>query len=315
MDNRQLTVFRAVARSGNFTRAGEDLHLAQSAVSATVAALEADLGQKLFDRTTRRVILTAAGRALLPHATRILDAFRSARDEVEAVSAGLSGSVRIGYMTNVTAVDIPRLLGSFSRAHPQVSIYLNASVTGTAGLATGLLHSELDVAFLAASPNEYPDLRIKVLARSPLSLAVPNDHPLGTTALVRLTDVTGLRYIDVPDGYGTRTRVDREFRSRGIWRDVHIQTSDMTDAAALIRHGLGVGFLPKYVVDADPGLQWIEIEDLSVDMVVSVATARGRELSAAAQRIVDLASIDQGEGAGALRRSGDDAAERRPTPR
>ena len=131
MDRRQLEVFLAVARAGSFTRASAELHLVQSAVSATVASLESDLGERLFDRTTRRVRLTAAGQALLPRATAILDAFQAARDAVDAVRGGLSGSVRIGYMTNVTLFDIPRLLGRFNADHPAVTMHLSPSATGT----------------------------------------------------------------------------------------------------------------------------------------------------------------------------------------
>jgi DNA-binding transcriptional LysR family regulator len=307
VDNRQLEVFAAVAREGSFTRAAAGLHLVQSAVSATIAALEADLGERLFDRTTRRVQPTAAGRALLPHATAILDAFQAARDAIGAVGGGLSGSIRIGYMTNVTLFDIPRLLGRFSDEHPGVTMHLAPAATGTAGLAAGLRAGDLDLAFLAATPADYPDLRIDVLASSPLGLAVAAGDPLAGRRRLRLADTAALRFVEFRPGFANRTLVDAEFRRRGLRRTVQIETSDMNDAAALVRSGLGVGFLPKYLADGDARVRWIEIEDAALELCVSVGTARGRTLSAAAAR---LAALAQGEAGG----SGARAPGPRPSP-
>lgn len=289
MDNRQLQVFASVAREGSFTAASTKLYLAQSAVSATIASLEADLGERLFDRTTRRVQPTAAGRALLPHATAILDAFQSARDAVEAVGSGLSGSIRIGYMTNVTLFDIPRLLGRFNEDHPAVTLHLAASATGTAGLADGLRRGDLDLAFVGAPPQDYPDLCIDVLATSPLGLAVPLNDPRAGLGSIALADTTSLRFVDLPQGFAVRTLVDAEFRRRSLSREVQTETSDLNDAVSLVRNGLGVGFLPKYVVQDDAGIHWIQLEDAAFEMTVSIATAPARPLGAAASRLAALA--------------------------
>jgi DNA-binding transcriptional LysR family regulator len=289
VDSRQLEVFVAVARAGGFSRAAAELHLVQSAVSATIAALEHDLGERLFDRTTRKVRLTAAGRALLPHASSILDAFQTARDAVDAVGGGLTGSIRIGYMTNVTLFDIPRLLGRFARDHPNVTMRLAPAASGTAGLSEALRAGDIDLAFLAARPEDYPDLQIDVLASSRLGLTVARDHPLADQEQILLADSAALRFVDFRSGFANRTLVDAEFRRRGLRRDVAIETSDTNDTAALVRNGLGAGFLPLYLVETDPTLHWIELEDAEFRMHVSVATARGRTLSAAAARLAELA--------------------------
>ncbi|WP_250006697.1 LysR family transcriptional regulator [Actinoplanes sp. M2I2] len=290
MDKRHLEVFVAVARAGTFTRAATELHLVQSAVSATVAALESDLDERLFDRTTRRVRLTAAGQALLPKATAILDAFQDARETVDAVTAGLSGSLRIGYMTNVTLFDVPCLLGRFYADHPGVTMHLSPAATGTAGLAEGLRGGDLDLAFLSAEPEDHPDLSVTVLARSPMGLVVPAGHPLAGRARVRFADIVLERFVEYRTGFATRTLVDGEFRRRGLWRDIQIETSDVNDAAALVRNGLGVGILPRYSVERVIGLHWIPIEDATLETVVSVATYRGRTPSAAASRLAALAT-------------------------
>ncbi|MFD0485373.1 LysR family transcriptional regulator [Kineococcus sp. GCM10028916] len=289
MDNRQLEVFVAVAREGSFTRAGAQLHLVQSAVSATVAALEADLGQRLFERTTRQVRTSAAGETLLPHAISILDAFQAARDAVRSVGAGLAGSLRIGYLTNVTLFDVPGLLGRFAIDHPDVTMHLAPAASGTAGLAEALRRGDLDLAFLSASPLDYPDLDVDVLATSPLGLAVGRTHPLAGQRSVALADTAALRFADLREGFATRTLADVEFHRRGLRREVRIETSDINDTAALVRNGLGVAFLPQYLVEDDDGVHWVEIEDAALVMSVSIATARDRRLGAAASRLAEIA--------------------------
>jgi DNA-binding transcriptional LysR family regulator len=289
VDNRQLEVFLAVAHQGSFTRAAASLHMVQSAASATIAALESDLREKLFDRTTRQVRLTAAGRALLPHATAIMDVFQAARDAVEAVGGGLSGSIRVGYMTNVTLFDIPQLLGRFTRDYPDVTIRLAPATTGTLGLVEQLRNGDIDLGFIAAAPKDYPDLDISILASSPLVLGVAIDHPLASRTSMKLAEMTQLRFVDFRKGFSNRTLVDAEFQRRGLHREVQIESSDTTDTAALVRNGLGAGFLPRYLVENDPGVHSIEIEDAVFQMFVSVATARGRTLAAAAARLAGLA--------------------------
>jgi DNA-binding transcriptional LysR family regulator len=285
MDGRQLGVFAAVARAKSFTRASAEIHVAQSAVSATVASLEVELGERLFDRTTRTVQLTEAGRALLPHAVAIVDAFQAARDAVDGVRGGISGSIRIGYMTNVTLFDIPALLGRFASEYPAVSIHLTPSVTGTAGLAEELRRGDIDMAFFAATAENYPDLVVDVLATAPVGLAVMTSSPLAALGVVDLADTAGMRFIDFRPGFGNRTLADAEFARRQLLREVHIETADMNDAAALVRNGLGVAFLPRYLVVDDPGVTWIEIGDAHFELNVSLGTSRHRPLSAAAARL------------------------------
>jgi DNA-binding transcriptional LysR family regulator len=289
MDGRQLAVFAAVARTRSFTHTSVEIHLAQSAVSATIASLEADLGEKLFTRSTRKVELTAAGHALLPHALGIIESLQAARDAVDGVRGGLSGSIRIGYMTNVTHFNIPALLGRFSSEYPAVTIHLTSSATGTAGLVDELRKGDLDLAFLAASPGDHPDLRIDVLATAPVGLAVRTSSPHAAPHSLTLAETAGMRFIDFRVGFGNRTLTDSEFTRLQLRRDILIETTDLNDAAALVRNGLGVAFLPRYLVEEDPLISWIEISDVALTLNVSLGTSRERPLSAAATRLATQA--------------------------
>ena len=124
MELRQLRMFVAVAEEGGFSRAADRLHVVQSAVSAGIRGLERELGTALFDRSTRHVELSDAGRALLPEARRVLSAVALASDSVAQVGGGLRGSVTLGTMQaqGMRRVSTARLIASFQRDHPGVRI-------------------------------------------------------------------------------------------------------------------------------------------------------------------------------------------------
>src|SRR5690349_8323190 len=124
MELRQLEHFVAVAEEGHFTRAARRVHIVQSGLSASVRALERELGAQLLTRTTRRVALTEAGRALLEEARRTLAAAAAAREAVAAVQGVLRGRIAVGTLQASVAVDLPAALGRFHAAHPGVEIGL-----------------------------------------------------------------------------------------------------------------------------------------------------------------------------------------------
>ncbi|HEY3481145.1 MAG TPA: LysR family transcriptional regulator, partial [Streptomyces sp.] len=124
METRQLEYFVAVAEELSFTRAAQRLFAVQSTVSAAVRALETELGVRLFDRSTRRVALSAAGAAFLPEAKAAIDALERARATVQEASEGLRGSLRIGTLTSIAGLDLPRLLGAFHQRYPLVDMHV-----------------------------------------------------------------------------------------------------------------------------------------------------------------------------------------------
>src|SRR5437764_9131998 len=124
MELRQLATFVAVAEEGSFTRASDRLHVVQSAVSAGVRKLERELDAMLFDRSTHRVKLTDAGRALLPEARATLAAAQAARDAVDEARGGLRGTVSLGTMQaqGMHAIDLAAILAAFRAEHPAVEV-------------------------------------------------------------------------------------------------------------------------------------------------------------------------------------------------
>src|SRR3954447_69291 len=168
MELRQLEAFVAAADEGAITRAADRLHVVQSAVSASVRRLEAELGTPLFVRRARGVTLTDAGRALLPHARAALGAAEAGREAVNAVRGGLSGTVRLGIMQSQSSrVSVPRLLRDFRDRHPGVELrvgHMGGSVERAAQVPGGAL----DLAFVALTGRDAPPgVELAALAAEP----------------------------------------------------------------------------------------------------------------------------------------------------
>lgn len=288
MELRQLRYFVAVCDDGNFTRAAERLHVVQSAVSAAIKALESELRVSLFDRSSKRMDLTEAGQAFLPRARATLDAAQSAQDVVDEVRGGLRGTVRVGTMTSVVAIDVPGVIGRFHRAHPEVVLQLRATMRGSAGLATALADGTLDLAFLSAGRQLPAGLVLHPLFSCPIDLLVPADHRLAARAGVSVDDIADEDFIDFPEGFGNRQVMDRAFEAAGRNRRVVVEISDVAEAAGYVRAGLGVALVPRVVVRDLPGVAALTITGADVTWPLWLARSARRPVSAAAGALADM---------------------------
>jgi DNA-binding transcriptional LysR family regulator len=288
MELRHLEYFVAVADARNFTRASEQLHVVQSGVSATVKALEREVGTPLFDRTSKRVDLTDAGAALLPEARATLDAARAALDAVDEVRGGLRGTLRIGTMTSVGLVDLPAVLGRFHQLYPEVTIRLAVNPSGSRGLVQALTTGTLDLALVSVPGPPPPGVLLTPLTSAPLVLVVPADHHLGARATVPIAELAGEGFVDFPVGYGNRAVVDHAFAEASVPRHVVLEVTDIATGADFVRHGLGVAILPRFVVPEDPSLRSLTITDAELDWPVAVAISSTRRPSAATRMMLGL---------------------------
>jgi DNA-binding transcriptional LysR family regulator len=287
---RHLEYFLAVADTRSFTQAAKRLHVVQSGVSATIKALERELGADLFVRGPAGVSLTPAGQELRPRARATLDAARAAKDAVNATRGAVLGTVTLGTLTSISVIDLPTLLADLHARHPEVLVQLRSARAGSAGLARQLRDGDLDIAFLVFTGAPPADLHVRLVAEVPLLLVVPADHPLAQRDSVALADLAGMSFVDGPPGYGNRTVVDNAFVAAGVERTVALEVADMGTAAAYIRSGLGIGFLFPFFVDDfdDSGLATLRIADYELQWRLYVATSATRPPSAAARALLSL---------------------------
>ncbi|MET8312290.1 LysR family transcriptional regulator [Micromonospora sp. NPDC005173] len=245
MELRHLEYFIAVAEERHFTRAAERMRVAQSGLSASIRTLERELGADLFIRSTRRVELTEAGRALLIEAHRTLASVDAARDAVAAVQGLLRGTVSVGTEQCLGVINLPPLLARFRRTYPGVEIRLRHG--GSTHLADQVRLGRLDVAFVAL-PGQPPDgVTLMPLATEPMLLLCHPEHPLSARDTVDWESLRNELFVDFSSDWGARQLTDRAFTAVGLERQVPLEVNDVHTLLECVEQGLGVAMVPAPV--------------------------------------------------------------------
>src|SRR5437588_103510 len=289
MELRQLATFVAVAEEGSFTRASGRLHIVQSAVSAGVRNLERELGAALFDRSTHKVQLTDAGRALLPEARAALAQATAARDAVDAVRGGVRGKVLLGRMQaqGMRAIHVPGLLAEFRNHHPLVEVHIRHAAGGSSEMAAQVRDGRLDLAFVSLPAHELPGVELTPLAREPIVAVAPATHPLANRKTVALAALAGEPLVEFPEGWGNRTAIDRAFAAAGVTRTITYEVNDTASLIEFVRHGLALSMLPASLLDDREGLRLIPIRGRAPEFLTAVAAPSNRRLTAAARALLE----------------------------
>jgi DNA-binding transcriptional LysR family regulator len=280
---RQLAYFEAVARCGGFTRAAEQLHVAQSAVSAQIRVLESELGMSLLARTTRRVTLTHAGELFLGRAQRVLAELDGARGDLADLSAVLRGRVVIGATQVVGTVDFPGVLAKFHTAYPGVELGLRSGLI--AQLLTALDAGELDLVLGPVHADLSSNHAAQPLFAEELLLVTPPSHPLSRSShRVTLTAVWEELFVCLPAGSGLRAILDAAAAEAGMQLRVPFETHSPQSIRELVSAGLGVALLARSVAcSLGPPVAIIPLTEPLPHPPVGLIHHRDRRLTPAAQ--------------------------------
>jgi len=247
MDLKQLEHFIAVAELRNFTRAAERLHIVQSGLSASIRALEAELGAPLFIRTTRRVDPTPTGQAFLTEARRVLAAAADARLVVDQMQGLQRGTLSIGLIQGVTPlVDVAEILGRFRARCPKVEIRVVSG--GSLPLIEGVRSGALDLAFTQFAGALPRGVAGWMLACEPLVAVCAPDHALAGRHGVTLAALVEEVFVDLHPDWGTRQLVDHAFAAQHLSRRSSYEVDDLATQLDLVAHGLGIALVPEGVI-------------------------------------------------------------------
>lgn len=233
----------AVAQEHHFTRAAELLQISQSGLSASIRALETELGTPLFVRSTRRVELTPAGRALLAESHRTLASAAAARDAVLAVRGVLRGTLAVGAEPCLGVVDIPRELARFRAAHPGVAVRLSSS--GSTTLLEQVAAGQLDLAVVAGCDSPTGLVRLHTVGTQQLVLLCHPAHPLARAEHIGLADAAAEVFVGFPPGWAARALVTRAFAQVGLPFRVDLEVNDVHTLLDLVEQQLGVALVPS----------------------------------------------------------------------
>ncbi|UXY25846.1 LysR family transcriptional regulator [Streptomyces sp. HUAS TT20] len=245
MELRHLQHFVAVAEDQHFTRAAERLMVSQSGLSASIRALERELRAPLFVRTTRRVTLTEAGRALLAEAERILAQVRAAHEAVAAVQGVLRGTLALGTEQCIAGVHVAGLLAAFRRRHPDVEIRLRQA--GSGALAEEVAAGRLDLAFAYRTQDDTDQLRSVPLTSEPMTVLCHPHHRLARgAAALTADDLGGEVFVDFHPDWGPRRTTDTAFTAAGVRRTVALEVNDVHSLLDLVDENLGIAVVPQH---------------------------------------------------------------------
>src|SRR6187399_248576 len=258
MELSDLLTFSTVARLGGITRAADELNTVQSNVTQRVKALEAEIGTALFERHSRGMTLTGAGRRLLPYAQRMAalsrEALLAARDDGEP-----KGPLAVGSMETTAAVRLPALLAEFHRRFPQVRLSLRTSTT--AELVAGVLNGTFDGAFVAG-PIDHAELSSTVAFREELVLVTARRWT-GLAALRAGTPESGPTALVFRTGCTYRQRLEQVLAGFGWPSAARFELGTLDGMIGCVAAGMGITLLPRAVVERNDQSGNIRIHPLS----------------------------------------------------
>ncbi|MCU1401938.1 MAG: LysR family transcriptional regulator [Microbacteriaceae bacterium] len=242
MELRQLEHFVAVAEERHFTRAADLLQISQSGLSASIRALEAELGTSLFIRSTRRVELTAAGQALLADSLRTLASAAAAQNAVAAVRGLVRGRLTVGAEPCLGSVDVAAELGQFRTANLGVEVRLRFA--GSVELLDSVATGRTDVALLVATGGTHPGVQLRPLSRQKMVVLCHRDHPFATRTEVDLESLQTETLVGFQSGWGAQVLARRAFAAAGFDYRAAMEVNDVHPLLDLLGYNLGVAVVP-----------------------------------------------------------------------
>jgi DNA-binding transcriptional LysR family regulator len=244
---RQLEHFLAVVGEGSFTRAAARVHIVQSSLSASLIALERELGTELFIRGRRGAEMTDAGRALLEPARAALEKIESAHHAVAEVTGLLRGTVRIATVFVPRSLDIIETIRRFRTEHPGVDVQvLPADPTSMVDLVAD---GQVDFAITPRVERTSAALRFTPLVSSPLVLVCPAGHRLAGARDLHPRDLLDESIIELPLGWRSRELFDQAFENHRLQRQIRLEVHDWFSVLTMVQRGVGLSYGPRECID------------------------------------------------------------------
>lgn len=290
MELRQLRYFVAVAEEMHFNRAAERLHIAQPALSQQIQRLERELKTTLFARTTRSVELTDTGKVLLVAARRVILESEQALRSVEQALEGRTGLLRVGFVGSAALNLIPRIVPPMRQEHPGLQLELHELTTEQQ--LRSLESGDLDVG-IVRDVEDLAGIAVRELAREPLIVALPADHPLADRDSLALAELAASGFVVFP-----RQRVSRLYDvisalclQAGFHLRVAQEAVQFPTILGLVAAKAGLAIVPQALrVLQLPGLRYVPLADEKAVSTISLITTEDRSNSPLTRRFMEAAT-------------------------
>lgn len=285
MNLAQLRTLIAVVETGSFSGAARAMGISQPAVTMQIQALEADVGATLLDRRYRRIELTEAGTALLPYAREVLGTLDEARQEIESLSGAVTGRLVIAASTTPGVYIIPKLLGAFLEANPQVGV--TVTVHDTEEVMDAVESGEAHLGITGATGRR-PRIEFEQSGVDELICVASAGHRLACRESVPVSELAEERWVLRESGSGTRQVSERVLGDNGLNPDDLVVAVELGSAEAIlsaVEGGLGITILSRFVAEKALRLGAvveIDVECLPARRPFYIVTPKGTPTRAAA---------------------------------
>ena len=262
MNFHQLHIFYTVSEKGSFSAAAQALHMTQPAVTMQVQSLEEYFGTKLFNRSTKRIELSEAGRALMPFARRSIELIRETDMAMSKFTHMLQGRLQLGASLTIGEYVLPRMLGPFGQQY--LNIAISMKVMNTAQILEEIANHQLNFGLIEA-PVQHPDMHIEAVMKDELKLIVPANHPLAEASVVSLEDVLKYPFIVREQGSGTRQVMEEQFARKNIDIQSVRAVMELGSTGAIksaVEAGLGIAIISPSSVKHEVTLGLVKIVDI-----------------------------------------------------
>ncbi|HGM6911763.1 TPA: LysR family transcriptional regulator [Serratia marcescens] len=284
---KQLRVFVAVARHGSFSRAGEAIGLTQSAVSHSVKELEAEVGVRLLDRTTREVVLTDAGLRLANRVERLLDELQAALLDARSFGVQRSGTVRVATSQTISAHLMPQCIAAGEREYPEIRIMLRDQAQQQ--VLHSVRNAEVDFG-IVVDPVQAVDLECEAVLNEPFLLLCRDDHPFAAQQEVRWSALNGCRLVLQDYASGSRPLIDSALRQQGVEAQVVQEIGHPATLFPMVAEGIGISIFPALALPLPEGGR-LRVRRLvpEINRALMLVRRKNRSLTPAAEAIWQVA--------------------------
>lgn len=240
--------FLMVAEELNFRRSAERLNIDQSALTRRIQKLENYLGFPLFERTTREVSVTPAGRVFYEENSRLVQNYDLSVQAARLVADGKTGSLRVAYMAFAATELMPRAVSRYRRLYPHINLGLR--YVRSQGQKLELMHDQIDVGYMIG-PFEHSEFSCLTLADDPLYVVTPRNHPLTHKHNIMPEDLLNYDLIlgDMTEWEAFRWRLNDMFACAGVHLDVKLEASNTLALIGLVAAGLGITIYPESLIN------------------------------------------------------------------
>ena len=284
---RQLTAFVSVADNGSFTRASEQMHLTQSAVSGLIKELESSLGIVLFDRTTRQLSLSVVGHHLLPQARRILNEMQLFENEASSLTSLAQGQVRLA-VSQFAASSMPAVIAQFAKVHPDISVSLldcsaenvlehiqNIEVDLGVGTERGFMESE-------------DDISADLLYQLPFCVVMPDSHVLAQKSEIIWQDLVDIPLITLQGPFIEQVTAELDENIANHIQQARYKVNFMSTALEMTRQGFGITLCLPYMPEV---IDWVSANGLQMRPLAQPVKMRRFFIYQRSSRALSPASI------------------------